>query len=347
MEKMIDLKQSSAAPNVLRSAETSPILRDYLSQARFFLYHLWLFTFSDIKSVIVPHTLMAIANASSGQFILSTSTMRLAGPAMAPSQADIVSRVPLTLFWIWLNLLVECIANQRLPGSIQEDSFNKPWRPLPSKRISPATVEKLLFYLIPTTLALSGWMGDMQFKASAALMSFTWMYNDLDGANFNWVVRNALNACGLVSFGIGGTAVAVMVEGNSDQGSFAPKAALWFAVLWLVICTTIHAQDFADMEGDKARGRRSVPLLYGDRLARWSVAIPVLFWSIVAPAYWGLPWHHLHLTGVAAAVLVLGSGISLATLVLGWNTVKTDKWVLRLWCLWAATIFVLPVLAPE
>ena len=54
-----------------------------------------------------------------------------------------------------------------------------------------------------------------------------------------------------------------------------------------VIATTIHAQDFRDVEGDQAIGRRTVPIVYGS-WAKYMVLFPVPVWSAGLSALWEL-----------------------------------------------------------
>jgi 4-hydroxybenzoate polyprenyltransferase len=353
---MTDPKRDQLALHTPEITAEGSVIK-YVSGLRNFVHNLWLFNYSDIKCIIIPHTLLAVANARSGHFVLTQHATTQTTVTKTESWSNILPRIPPMFIWIYLNLLVECVANQRLPASVQEDLLNKPWRPLPSKHMTPATAKKLLFCLIPTALLLSCYMGDMQFKASAALMSFIWLYNDLNGADFGPLVRNVLNACGLLSFAIGGTAIAVsIVDSNSSSsssssstrgGTFSPTAVTWFAILWSVICTTIHAQDFADVEGDKVRGRMSAPLIYGDRLSRWSVAVPVMFWSLTAPMYWGMAWHDLGAMDNIIGISVLSVGIILCILVVTSRSLVADRWVWRLWCLWSTTLFLLPLMGIE
>ena len=46
----------------------------------------------------------------------------------------------------------------------------------------------------------------------------------------------------------------------------------WIALTALVTASTIHAQDFPDVEGDKERGRKTMPLVYGDFWSRATLA---------------------------------------------------------------------------
>lgn len=55
----------------------------------------------------------------------------------------------------------------------------------------------------------------------------------------------------------------------------------------LVIFTTIHAQDFADVEGDKQSGRRTLPIIAPEG-ARVYILVALLLWSWILATLWGL-----------------------------------------------------------
>ena len=61
----------------------------------------------------------------------------------------------------------------------------------------------------------------------------------------------------------------------------------WLVIISCVISTTMHVQDLKDEAGDRARARRSAPIVLGDAVARWTIAIPVLFWSFFLLAHGG------------------------------------------------------------
>jgi len=51
--------------------------------------------------------------------------------------------------------------NQRQAESIEEDKFNKPWRPLPSGRMSAGQATKLMLVFYAIALAISAYMGGL------------------------------------------------------------------------------------------------------------------------------------------------------------------------------------------
>lgn len=109
----------------------------------------------------------------------------LAGPSLTtnetPDLSYIISRIPLVFVWNWLNLLVFNIANQRLPDSVLEDQINKPWRPMPSNRLSSDEARQLLLTVLPCSLILMYFIG--AFEDALWMVALTWMYNDLGGAD--------------------------------------------------------------------------------------------------------------------------------------------------------------------
>ncbi|RFU74505.1 prenyltransferase [Trichoderma arundinaceum] len=262
-------------------------------------------------------------------FAFSTAKLTTAdlGGNVSTHSWEVAFRVPLMLAWIWLNLLVEDIANQRLAGSIIEDEVNKPWRPLPSHRLTQEQARDWLIVAIAAAVGSSIFLGG--YTASVTLMLFIWMYNDLDGSNSGIWIRNALNAGGLMCFSWGALA-------TLSGGQLLPRAFTWILVTGAIIMTTVHAQDLPDIEGDMARGRLTVPLLYGETAARVSLAAMVMFWSVVCPLFWDASaW------GWAASTSI---GSVMSVLALQKRGQQCDEVVWKLWCLWIAALYLLPAL---
>jgi hypothetical protein len=109
-----------------------------------------------------------------------------------PDLFRILSRTPFIILWNWLNLLVFNIANQRLPDSIIEDKINKPWRPMPSCRLSADEARQLLLLVLPCSLTLISYIGALD--DALLMVTLTWMYNDLGGADVSssYIYENAL-----------------------------------------------------------------------------------------------------------------------------------------------------------
>ena len=285
------------------------------------VYTLWLFTKSDLTTIVLPQLVLAFSNAR------CTSFVHPAGPRIG--MQELIGKLPLAVTWIWAHLLVQTIANQRLPESILKDEINKPWRPLASKLISRENADALLFAAIPICLIFSRYLGETQFSASAFLCAFSWLYNDLNGANLGVVIRNALNACALLTFSIGATAIAL------DGAAFSGKGYAWFVTLWLIIFTTVHTQDLADFEGDAAQGPKAAPLLSTDATVRYSIGLLTLGWSMFCIFFW-----IQQLSYIGCAVLALASVLTFH--VVCWRSAQADRDAWVVWCMWLTLIFMLP-----
>lgn len=230
---------------------------------------------------------------------------------------------------MWLHILAFTISNQRSPGSITEDSINKAWRPLPSGRITAVQTRRLLLAVIPTVIVASMFLGGHEASMLALLLN--WMYNDLKGGDETFFVRNLLNALGLIFGSVGTTVIAC----GRDHGSLSIAGYHWLVIEGAIIFTTVHLMDLRDRAGDRAHGRKTLPIVLGDTAARWTI-VALMLWSLLCPALWSL--------GVRGFLppLILGTWIS--GRVLSLRTVKADKLSWNLWGLWMASIFLLPLL---
>ena len=287
------------------------------------LFHLktaYLITKSDIKTTVFPATTFALAASLSGSLLTTDSS---------PTVASILLRLPSSLLWIWSNLWIFNLANQRLPNSVIEDSINKPWRALPSGRLTPNAARYILICSIPLVYILTLFLGGRE--ESIILMVLTWIYNDLGAADENFFVRHVNNALGFVTFAAGGTRVMC--------GSLHMTTYQWLAFIAAVITFTIQFQDMEDQEGDRERGRRTLPIVLGGGLTRVVNAFVTLLFSFLAPTFWRLHW-----SGYAMP-MVLGGVIAGRTLLA--TTLSADRKTFKLWCLWLVGLYLLPILEPS
>lgn len=281
---------------------------------------LFLFTKSDLKTVIAPQSVFAIS------IVLCTTAQ----------QYDVkllMERIPLMIGWIWFHLLIENISNQRMPQSILEDKGNKPWRPVASGRITPESAATLLRILIPSALLLSTSLGSI--TPSATLLVMIWLYNDLQCDSVGIVHRNILNAAGLACFGWG--ALSVLVGGVFERADLLLQ---WTLMTAAAVATTVHVQDLPDVVGDRTRGRQTMPLVYGENLARWSAAVLIPAWSYACLLFW-----QPSMT-ISAGLLAFSGMISLLTVVRRDQYASALAW--KLWCVWVSCLYLLPmVVSPE
>lgn len=157
------------------------------------------------------------------------------------------------------------------------------------------------------------------------------MYNDLGGADNGVIVRNLLNGFGYICYSSGSMKVAA----GYGQYDLNETSTLWLAMIGAIIFTTLQMQDMADVHGDAKRGRKTIPLEYGDWVARCSIAIPVVVWSLVCPAFWGVGLIGFLLPLIAAAIFL--------TRLFMFRSVADDALTWWFWCSWISSVFLIPL----
>ncbi|RDX47517.1 hypothetical protein OH76DRAFT_1354186 [Lentinus brumalis] len=230
-----------------------------LAKVPYFLHTCFLFTKSDMKTTVVPVSSLAAASAPLSD----------------------ISRLVHIVFWVWLHVLQFDVSNQTMDPD--EDEMNKRDRPLPAKRI---TLQQALFFrwlLVPICWAYSALYSIETLYASMALVALTVIYDELGAHRMHWAIRNLVNALGFCAFETGATLVAAGRDPTTLDG-----VALWsIAASTGIFFTTIHSQDFKDVDGDRAIGRQTIPIVFG-ALSRFTVIVPLLLWSVGLSVVWGL-----------------------------------------------------------
>ena len=214
--------------------------------------------------------------------------------------------------WVWFNLLQVDVANQSLHP--EEDKINKPWRPIPDGRIQQTHARALRWFLLPACLALS-----VLFRVPAAgaiLTVANLCYHEL-GFDSHWFTKNLCNAVGYSCFNAGSSLVMAgtcslfspcslrFADLSPTRLLASPLNAKFISIQVvnaLLFLTTIHAQDFQDVEGDRASGRVSLPIAYPFS-SRVSMAILLPVWSTVIALISGLR------PVTFAGLVLLGAGV--------------------------------------
>ncbi|ORY16760.1 UbiA prenyltransferase family-domain-containing protein [Clohesyomyces aquaticus] len=294
---------------------------DAIVQLQSLIRTLYLFTANDFMTFAIPTTLFAVFGACSGPVLTSNPN---------PDLLSTLLRLPAALLGVWTNLLIFNISNQRSPSAVEEDKINKPHRPLPSGLITSDGSRRVLLAAVPLVLLLNWTLGAWQ--ETLLLFTSTWMYNDLQGCDEDWILRNLLIAVG---YGLYSCAALRIMTGS--EHSITATGLQWLVIITLVMFITQHICDIKDQEGDRSRGRRSAPIVLGDELVRWSVAVPILVSSIISPMFFGLRlW-----SGMTLSTLIIGSTVAARTMV--YRDLKSDKLTWKLWAFWTCWLFALPL----
>ena len=287
-----------------------------------FLEIVWLFPLSDMKTMILSATTFGIVSVLAGPPLTTTNSQ---------GSLAVLARLPQTFSWVWLNVLVFSISNQRSPESVLEDSINKPWRPIPAGKINTAQAGRLLFAATVVVLALVvSYLGAIE--ETVICFVGTWIYNDLGGANDHFVVRNFLNGVAYMVYGSG----AMRVAGGSSDVIVNMQTYRWLWIIGGIVLTTMQVQDLKDQLGDRERNRHTAPLVLGDVPSRWSIAFGVLIWTIICSMYWNLDLFEF--------MLPFAFGVVVAVRVMALRTPIEDRTTFQYWGFWLIALFFLPLL---
>lgn len=299
---------------------------NHLFQNFDFLYHfhtLFLFTKADIIRALVPQVCAKLSIMTLVNSVSKTLFALAVAPVCHPSH------IPHVVAWIWLHLLNCNVANQvKAPN---EDEINKPFRPLPSRRITEPHARSLRWILVPVCLAVSLVYSKKLFFTSLTLQVMTVFYNEFNGDE-SFVLKNSLTAAMYGCAGFGGALLAGMSDVYSlavafiyihicvlvgcDRSHVPETVQLAVQLSTAVFASTMHAQDFKDVSGDRLVGRRTLPMVV-PLGARLSIALGIPLWSICLSRVW-------HLDPLSAAAFVSYSSYTGARFLL-YRSIADDK----------------------
>ncbi|KAG1818176.1 uncharacterized protein BJ212DRAFT_1349313 [Suillus subaureus] len=178
----------------------------------------WLFTGSDFKTLIFPVMVFATV--------------------VSPRHDPLA--LACTVCWLWFHLFQFNVSNQSY--SADEEIVNKPWRPLLSGRIGVEDSRTLRWALLVFCLGLSSIFSINVLITSGVSTVLMILHDDLY-LGHHPIFRNLCNVAAHVTAGVG--------SGEPSLDGTSIKA---FSCSALVILLTIHAQDFADVSGDRKSG---------------------------------------------------------------------------------------------
>ena len=161
------------------------------------------------------------------------------------------------------------------------DRMNKPDRPLPSGRMSigTAAVTATVLYLVCLIAAFALGFGFFLVILVGAILSVAYSMPPIRTKN-NPLLANPTMAIarGILLILAG---YVVQLELGMESASLAEHARLIFSnsapwaagvIMFLFLLGAASTKDFADIEGDKAYGARSIPVVLGIRRAAWFMA---------------------------------------------------------------------------
>lgn len=164
---------------------------------------------------------------------------------------------------------------------IEIDRINRPWRPLPSNKITKRMAAGESFLLGIAALAISAFLGPANLAIGLVAILGMTVYNF-------WLKPTPFWGNLLVSF----VAALAFLYGGAAHGNFLP-VILPAAMAFLLHLGREIVKDIEDIEGDSRLGARTLPIVKGVRFARVLTAgiLTVLTSVTIAPyvaGYYGL-----------------------------------------------------------
>ncbi|KAJ7631331.1 UbiA prenyltransferase family-domain-containing protein [Mycena polygramma] len=273
------------------------------------VFTLYLFTQTDIKTTLIPISVFALGCAPICELRSTTNTLQ-------------------TVLWIWLQLLHFNLANQTSVTSIKEDCKNKPFRPLPSRRITLQQARILRYVCFVGVLSLSATFGLAVFLCNVGYTILIVSYHDFHGDS-HWLSKSTVCA-----FGYGFSEAGATLVAGCDRHHIGGLARISIILSVAIIATTIHAQDFQDCEGDRLAGRQTLPIAF-PVLSRYLTSFGIIGWSLVLSRVWSLDFV------ARAAVILLGMIAGVRYMVL--RSVRDDEHSYILYNVWLLVTILLPV----
>lgn len=226
----------------------------------------------------------------------------------------------LTLPIIGKILLVGIAFGPFLLGSVQTinhyadrhvDAINKPWRPIPSGRISHRRAIEHAIIMAVIGLVMLYLVNIRVFLFGLVFLLILYAYSLPPIRLRNYASTTYLSVG--VSFGF------IPVLTGWSIFMFPETSILLFALVQLIVFTIfIPIKDFEDIEGDKVHGIKSMPLDLGMKKSSKIVALSM---SIIAIIYLSVPY--LGLAAIKAVFILLP--ISLIMVILPWLMVSDPK----------------------
>lgn len=212
-------------------------------------------------------------------------------------------RIVLAVPYFLLYLYGFVVGNQ-LAGEV-EDRINKPDRPLVRGLVSRRGAWIRLVVAESAFLAYGLWLG-------VGVWAAIWVAVTLLHNQFHW----AWHWCGKdLIMGIGTfvqlAAAWEIVRPLNETGW------LWCTTFGLVMTVLVPLQDLRDQPGDAAVGRRTFPLVFGDRATRWFVAVGFsLLPAATAVTIYREASHPLAGMGIQAVALAICGAIAVRVVTL-------------------------------
>ncbi|KAJ7743493.1 UbiA prenyltransferase family [Mycena maculata] len=234
------------------------------------------FSWRDWSTTIIPGSIWGVGAAVTSQRPLPT--------ALFP--------FPRLLIWLTLFIYIFTLTNQIV--GVDEDRLNKPDRPIPSGKVTLASARARAI------VVLAAFLGIAMISPSVLPESIGWVlmtgFLCFTAAGNHWFGKNMIGMTAGTWALLSG-AWKLIHPCTPQTRDHIVGTALWFGL-------SLNLQDLRDFAGDLATGRKTLPIVYGNLLARKIIAF-FLIPSAMAVLWW---WNILSIAPASLTIahVVLG-----------------------------------------
>lgn len=280
-----------------------------LTQARLELRIAYRFVRSDLWTTIYPGAALSVSALAHASLINAAGVGRLFGAI------------------VQICLLFYGVALSEQWRAEEEDRLNKPWRPLAAGMVTLSQLKIRCLAIWLMILLLTYALGTIWW--SFAVLAVSLLHAHL-GLSRQWWAKSVLPPLALLS--MMAAQWQVMAPINFE---------IWRWGAWMLGMTvmTIAIQDLRDLDGDRAVGRRTLPMVFGESFAR--VLFAIVFVFLPLPEFL-LMRVSLHTSRQVDVCFIVSVSLSL---ILAWRVVNRsgraeDHRTYRIWEYWFTAMFV-------
>lgn len=259
----------------------------------------WLFIRSDRWTTVFPATCFVLAAVVHVRMPLGEAAVTVASGVL----------------YFWFFVYEHTLANQLV--GVEEDRVNKPLRPLVSGRCSIRGARTRLIAVRVLFPVYGYCLGVLEWALMWQLLS---VLQHECGWGRHWLGRNLYAGIGVV---------AQLAAAWEIAAPLTPDAWRWIVTLMVTVTLLMSVQDLRDITGDRAVGRSTMPLVFGERNTRiflcvgFAVGPVAIHHFLMAPAgpHWWI---------VATDVVLCGLSLLLAVRVVLRRGQPADQHTYRL-----------------
>lgn len=227
------------------------------------------------------------------------------------------------IVYFWLYIVPFCISNQIV--GVDEDRINKPHRPLVKGAVSLQGAKVRLVVSMVLFGLVGWWFGVLEW---ALLWQACTILHNLGSGSKHWITKNLFIGVGTLAL------LAAAWQLVTPITSIAWHWILVVAGVWLFLAAI---QDLRDIDGDRAIGRNTFPIAFGETASRVVLSLGfallpfVTHFGLMVPA--GLTWNVIPCDIVLAVI-----SLTIAGRIISCRLPKADHHTYMLFTYWFCSV---------